>query len=387
MKRTLFLIATLAFVIAALAGGTAFMLRQRQLNELQRLATQAEDMMQSRRYQEALPLLRKVETRGGTARSAFLLGKIYYEQEKYDEALTWLQQVLDKYPRSELVPEALLYKARYALDVKKDKAAAQALLIEIVQKYGRSSANDFALVELAGIALSQGNEALAKKSLEQVMRKQNSPARSAAEFLMGDINMRELKSPTPGPEDEIYTIKRGDSLYALERRLKVPSSLLVAINNVDPRSLSVGTQLKIPRVEFSVVIDKQERTLTLRNRGAFLKKYRVGIPREDARLPADSYQVSKKYDKGYDFTDPSTNQVVKAGDPNNPYGDRFIELRRGMGIHGTNQPELVGTYTPRGFVTMTNQDVEELYGLVQDKPGTTVVVKGRVQPEASPGKR
>lgn len=370
---------------AVLAGGTAFLLRQRQLSDLGRLAAQAEDKIRDKAYQDATLMLRQVEQRGGTARSAYLLGTIYWELDKKAEALPWFEKVLSEYPRSDYVPEAMLYKARYKINVEKDIPAAEKLLTEILQHHPSSNANDFAIVELSRLALARNEEEFAKRNLEIVMKKQDSPARSDAEFLVGDLNMRALKSPTPGIEDEVYTIKRGDSLWKMERELKVPQDLLIAVNDLNPRALTVGTQIKVPRVDFSIVVDKANRELILRNRGAFLKKYKVGIHSDDQQLPAGVYSIIKKYDKGFEWTDPATNQTVKPGEPNNPYGTRFIELRRGVGIHGTNDPAKVGTYMSRGFVSMTNDDIEEVYGLVQVK--TPVTVRGRVKTEGSPGTR
>lgn len=385
MKRTLFLLFTFVVTVAIIAGGTAFLLRQRQLGDLGRLAAQAEDKMRDKAYDDATLMLRKVEQRGGTSRSAYLLGKIYWEQEKPGEALPWFNKVATEYPKSDYVGDALLYKARYKLNVEKDTAGGQEVLLRILANHPKSEANDFALVELSRLSLVNNNEEQAKKNLDIIMKKPESPAKADAEFLVGDLNMRALKSPTPGVDDEVYTIKRGDSLWKMERELKVPSDLLITVNNLNPRSLSVGTQIKVPRVDFSLIVDKPNRVLILRNRGSFLKKYKVGIHNDDAQLPASVYSVIKKYDKGMEWTDPATNQTVKPGEPNNPYGNRFVELRRGVGIHGTNDPERVGTYMNKGFVSMTNDDIEEVYGLVQVK--TPVTVRGRVKSEVSPGKR
>lgn len=387
MKRTLFLVLAVALVVAALAGGTAFIVQQGRLGELQRMAAQAEDMLNSGKTDDAITLLRKVEARGGNPRSLMLLGKIYYEQGKYDQAIEWFKKLQQKYPTSDYVADALLYQARYKMDVEKDGNGARDLLLTILSKWPRSNANDFALVQLAKMSLNANDDAQAKKNLDIVMKKPNSPALSEAEFLIGDINMRALKSSTPGPGDDTYEIKKGDSLWKMEKNLKVPQDLLIAVNGLNPHSLTVGDHIKVPHVNFSLLIDKAQRTLTLRNNGKFLKKYKVGINRDDAVLPAGEYTISQKFDKGYEWTDPKTNQTVKPGEPNNPYGSRFLSLRREVGIHGTNEPDKVGTYMPRGVVAMTNQDIEELYGLVQIKPATPVSVKGHVQSEGSTGSK
>lgn len=383
MKKTLFVLIALALVVASLAGGAAFLLRQKHLVELNRLASQAEDRLKSKSYDQAITMLRKVEGEGGTDRSSYLLGRAFSEQGKHDDATRYYEALLAKYPKSPLVPDTRLALARFDIEGKKDMEAAQSQLLQILNNSPKSSAADYALVLLAEISLQKKDEAQARKNLEIVLRKKDSPARSDAEFLIGDLNMKRLKSPEPAPGDEVYTIARGDTLWVMSRKLKVPQDLLIGINDLNPRSLTVGQQIRIPRLSISLVLDKPARTLTIQNNGELLKKYKVAINQNDRVLPAGSYTVMKKYDKGLDYVDPETNETIKASAPNNPYGDKFVEVRRGTGIHGTDDEEKIGKLVSLGAVLMSNQDIDEVYALVQTK--TPVVVKGSVNPEASPG--
>lgn len=384
MKKTLFVLVALALVVASLAGGSAFLLRQKHLSEMGRLASQAEDKLASKSYEQAISMLRKVEGEGGTDRSTYLLGKAYTEQRKFEEAERYFQKLLTKYPKSPLVPDARLALARYHIRETKDLDKAQEHLLHILAQ-PKSTAADHALVGLAEISLAKKDEAQARKNLEIVLRKKNSPAKSEAEFLIGDLNMKRLKSPDAAPGDEVYTIKRGDTLWAMERRLEIPMDLLVGINDLNPNALTVGTQIRVPRLDISLIIDKPQRTVTIMNGNEFLKKYRVGVNQNDSALPAGkNYRVIKKYDKGLEWVNPQTNETVKAGDPENPYGKRFIEFRRDVGIHGTNDEEKVGQLISVGTIMMSNQDIDELYALVQ--LNTPVTVRGSVNPEDSPGR-
>ncbi len=65
------------------------------------------------------------------------------------------------------------------------------------------------------------------------------------------------------------------------------------------------------------------------------------------------------------------------GGPANPMGARAMYLYAGSRdtlyrIHGTNQPEYIGTAISSGCIRLTNEDVIDLYNRV--KVGTTVVV-------------
>jgi lipoprotein-anchoring transpeptidase ErfK/SrfK len=65
------------------------------------------------------------------------------------------------------------------------------------------------------------------------------------------------------------------------------------------------------------------------------------------------------------------------GGPHNPLGARALYLYEGnkdtlFRIHGTNQPEYIGSAISSGCIRMTNEDVIDLYSRV--KMGSTVVV-------------
>jgi lipoprotein-anchoring transpeptidase ErfK/SrfK len=68
--------------------------------------------------------------------------------------------------------------------------------------------------------------------------------------------------------------------------------------------------------------------------------------------------------------------------PHNPMGARALYLFEGgkdtlYRIHGTNQPDRIGTAASSGCIRLTNEDAIDLYNRV--KVGTTVVVLGPTQ--------
>lgn len=384
MKKFLFALLVLVLVAAVLTGGTAFIIQQNKLNDLQRLVLQADEKVQAGAADEAIPLLRTIESRGGSPRAQFLLGKIFYERGDRTQAMSWFRKIPEKFPKSEYVSQAKLYEALYALDAENNVPSAMEKFVQVIAGHPNSEAADFALYHLARISHRQGNIAQAKRNLEQILKKPKSAARNEAEFLLGDINMQALLGPEPGPGDEVYVIQKGDRLQTLSKKLGVPVDLIVAINKVNPRSLSIGTQLKVPRLNLSVVVDKGERTLTLKNNNQLLKKYHVGINRDEKAVPAGDFVIQSKSDKP-EYVDPDTGQSVRPGAPENPLGTHHMTVRRDAGIHGTNAPDQVGKYTTRGWISMKNEDVEELYGLVQ-AGRTPVSIRGRnLLEDSSPG--
>jgi lipoprotein-anchoring transpeptidase ErfK/SrfK len=62
-----------------------------------------------------------------------------------------------------------------------------------------------------------------------------------------------------------------------------------------------------------------------------------------------------------------------AGGPDNPLGARVLYLGSSIyRIHGSNEPESIGSAVSSGCIRMTNDDVEDLYARV--KLGTKVIV-------------
>lgn len=373
MKKTIFVLVMVAIVAVVLAGGTAFIIQQNKNSQLKRLGRQAEEKLEAKDYTEAVSILKKIEADGGTPQSAFLYGKALYEQGKPREGIKYFQKITERWPNSSYYPDALLYQGRYSTEVESRNKKAKDTFIQIIDKFPDQAVADFALLYLSKISYDEGDVAQAKKNLDQLVKRSDSAARGEAEFLLGDINMKQLRSPDAGPGDDIYTIRKGDSIWKLERQLKVPGNLLMGINNLRSNALTVGQQIKVPRLEVSVLIDKAQRTLTLKNHNQFLKKYRAGINVNDKMVPSGEYTVQALYDKGYEYTDTEANKSYRAGDSENPLGTRFIQLRRELGIHGTNQPDKVGTYIPKGYIALTNQDVEEIFTFMKSGNNATPV--------------
>lgn len=96
----------------------------------------------------------------------------------------------------------------------------------------------------------------------------------AARDDLGEINVSLYFSSSPSPDKVAYTIKHGDSLAAIERKLKAPGDLIMRSNNIsDPRKLRIGDTLYVPHPEFSLVIDRKTHLVTLYNKARYFKQY------------------------------------------------------------------------------------------------------------------
>lgn len=89
-----------------------------------------------------------------------------------------------------------------------------------------------------------------------------------------------------------------------------------------------------------------------------VKTYQVAVGRSTSQTPTGDFQVINKLKHPTWF--PKGRQPVPPG-PSNPLGTRWIGFKNGYGIHGNNNPSVIGTMASAGCVRLHNEDVEELY--------------------------
>jgi hypothetical protein len=101
-----------------------------------------------------------------------------------------------------------------------------------------------------------------------------STKRDAALDDLGEINVVIYFSDGPSPDKDEYVIRPGDRLDRIERTLKVSGDVIMRSNNItDPRRLRVGDTLYVPHPDFTLVIDRQTRLVTLYNHSRYFKRY------------------------------------------------------------------------------------------------------------------
>jgi L,D-transpeptidase ErfK/SrfK len=168
-----------------------------------------------------------------------------------------------------------------------------------------------------------------------------------------------------GPIDDVYdetavsAVKEFQKSYWLTPNGVVEKATWRALGHGVPRPVAQA-ELPPPEGEMELVVDTETLTLTVLVNGAVWKTYPVAAGKWTDLTPVGEWRI---IDKGY-----------KVG---GPFGSRWMALNvpwGNYGIHGTDRPWSIGSYASAGCVRMFDEDVEELYDLVEI--GTKVKIKG-----------
>lgn len=190
------------------------------------------------------------------------------------------------------------------------------------------------------------------------------------------------------PLVEIYTIQSGDLLSRIARKYDTSWEFLARINNIaDPRRIRVGQKIKVIKGPFHLVVHKADfRVDAYLKQGdtpIYIRSFRAGLGKDDS-TPLGKFIV-KRGGKLADppWTDPYTGEHFASANPLNPIGDFWVGLRgnepatetlSGYGLHGTIEPQTIGTEASRGCVRMLPDDIKLIfYMMIEEKSEVTIL--------------
>ncbi len=116
----------------------------------------------------------------------------------------------------------------------------------------------------------------------------------------------------------------------------------------------------------------------------YLTTYKVGLG-ADGSTPTGTWEVtlhSKLVNP--EWTNPRTNEVFSRDDPKNPLGERWIGLtgiagdavgQPSYGIHGTIEPETIGTNASMGCIRLADQDIVDVYNMLYESRSKVQVIE------------
>lgn len=184
-----------------------------------------------------------------------------------------------------------------------------------------------------------------------------------------EINIKLLFSPAVTAKSLAYEIKPGDTLTKIAKQFKTTIELLMKSNNLPDGKIIPGRKIKVWTAPFSVLVDKSQNVLILKSADDVIKTYIVSTGKNNS-TPVGTFKITTKLVNPTWF---KSGAVIAPGSADNALGSRWMGFDlTGYGIHGTIDPQSLGSQVTEGCVRLSNADVEELYIVVP--VGTEVVV-------------
>ncbi|MCI0499536.1 MAG: L,D-transpeptidase family protein [Planctomycetales bacterium] len=244
---------------------------------------------------------------------------------------------------------------------------------------GQTSEKAKELIKQATALRDSGKIIPARDLLYEALNTTLSPSmRSAVKLELSNLAQRWLFSRDVFADDKLTAnvlVQSGDLLQDIAKKQKVPYELLMEINGIArPELLQAGKKIKVVEGPFNVVVYKKSFTMDLYLQSKYIKTYRVGLGTVEHETPVGRWRVAKdgKLIKPT-WTDPDTGKRYLGTDPDYPLGSRWIAIegidentrnRTGFAIHGTKDPETIGTRSSRGCIRLYNGDAIEVYNLL-----------------------
>lgn len=185
-----------------------------------------------------------------------------------------------------------------------------------------------------------------------------------------DINMEIIFSSLVDDDSEEYVVVPNDALIKIASKFNTTVELIRRANNLKSDIIVPGQKLKVQKQAFSIVVDKSQNTLFLKEGSELIKTYLVATG-ENNSTPVGNFKVVNKLRNPTWFR---TGAVIAPGSPDNILGSRWLGLDiKGYGIHGTVEPDKLGSQVTLGCIRMNNKEVEELFDLIPSGTEVTIV--------------
>ena len=170
----------------------------------------------------------------------------------------------------------------------------------------------------------------------------------------------------------------------------MPYQFLARVNGVQPNRIRVGQTLKTIRGPIHAVVSKDRFEIDLYLGGLpgtggsmYLWTYPVGLG-EDSSTPTGLWEVTRGSKlENPQWTNPRTSEVYAADNPENPLGERWIGLtgiggdalgQPSYGIHGTIEPDTIGTNASMGCVRLLHDDILAVYDMLTEGDSLVKIV-------------
>ena len=221
----------------------------------------------------------------------------------------------------------------------------------------------------------------ARDSLNRTLRMpMNAEQRKYVKSQLSELSQKWLFSRTVLPGDplcETYRVRTGDIFEAIGKKYKVPYEILMKINRIsNPRALPAGGSIKVIKGPFHAKVYRSTFTMDVYLQTTYVRSFTVGLGKPGTETPTGLWRL-RPGGKAYatSWRDPDTGRVYQPEDPDYPLGSRWMALdglsgeakgREGFGIHGTKEPDQIGTAGSRGCIRMHNGQAIMVYNMLVD---------------------
>jgi lipoprotein-anchoring transpeptidase ErfK/SrfK len=213
---------------------------------------------------------------------------------------------------------------------------------------------------------------------------------AAAKRLMSEANRQIVFSPrrfAADPFQGTHTVQSGEVLQKIAYGEGVTWEYLCRINGLaDPRRMRAGATLKTVRGPFHAVVTKGTFAMDVylgspgKAGAMYVTTLPVGLGANDS-TPTGTWVAGGKL-KNPAYFSPRGEGIIAADDPKNPLGEFWISLQGvegqavgkvSYGIHGTIEPESIGTQSSLGCIRLRAEDIALVYELLVEGKSMVVV--------------
>jgi LysM repeat protein len=187
--------------------------------------------------------------------------------------------------------------------------------------------------------VSKGNLKEARKILvNALITAPKSPVTRELRDLLGDVNTQIFFSKEPGPRKTEYTVKRGDALASIARKLQSSAEAIVRVNDLNSTLIRPGEKLLVPQLDFTITIDLPRDRVVVHDSHGFFTQYPIAsadLPR--SRQPTIQTKVAAKsfWENG---------KPMRASQGLQPKGTPRIDLaHRGYVLYGVDEKSNAAT--------------------------------------------
>lgn len=159
-----------------------------------------------------------------------------------------------------------------------------------------------------------------------------SPVTRELRDLLGDVNTQIFFSKEPSPRKIEYTVKRGDALSSIARKLQSSAEAIIRVNELNSTLIRPGEKLLVPQLDFTITIDLPRDRLVVHDSHGFFTQY----PIASSDLPPTKQSTVETKVTAKSFWE--NGKPMKQGPEPRKEGNPRIDLgRRGYVLYGVEE--------------------------------------------------